>query len=50
MILFGKGVAPKGEVSKEDQLYTNQIAPTVLETLSLTPGDSEMQGIPLPLD
>lgn len=50
MILFGKDVAPKGEVLKEEQLYTLQIAPTVLETLSLTRDDAKMQGMPLPLD
>ena len=29
LILFGKDIATLGEVSKEEQLYSNQIAPTI---------------------
>jgi len=40
MVLFGKGVVPKGEISQDRQLYSNQIAPTVLELLSLSTKDN----------
>ncbi len=43
MILFGKGVAAKGEISQDEQLFSNQIAPTVLEVLSLSSSD-DMEG------
>ncbi len=49
MVLFGKGVASKGEISQDEQLYTNQIAPTVLEVLSISSGDG-MKGKVLGLD
>ncbi|MFX0555244.1 phosphoglyceromutase [Maribacter sp. CXY002] len=35
-IAFGKGVAPKGELQQEEQLYSSQIAPTILEALNIT--------------
>lgn len=35
IVLFGKDVAAKGEVSKNEQLYSNQIAPTIAKTLNL---------------
>ena len=35
LILFGKEVVPKGEVTKSEQLYSNQIAPTIAKTLGL---------------
>ena len=44
MVLFGKGIAPMGEVSKEEQLYSNQIAPTILELLGLKVDTSKMKG------
>ncbi len=49
MVLFGKGVAAKGEVSEDEQLFSNQIAPTVLEVLSLSSGE-RMGGKVLGLD
>ncbi|MCM4167764.1 2,3-bisphosphoglycerate-independent phosphoglycerate mutase [Arenibacter antarcticus] len=36
MVAFGKGVSAKGEVAKEEQLYTDQIAPTVIKNLGVT--------------
>lgn len=35
LLLFGKGVSKKGEVAKPEQLYSNQIAPTILKELNL---------------
>ncbi len=35
VILFGKNVAAKGEIIKEEQLYSNQIAPTIANALEL---------------
>ncbi len=49
MVLFGKGVAPKGEISEDEQLFSDQIAPTVLEVLSLSSGE-RMEGKVLGLD
>ena len=50
MVLFGKGVSNIGEISKDEQLYTNQIAPTVLEVLSLSLGEETVEGKLLDLD
>jgi hypothetical protein len=38
IILFGKDVVPYGEVSKEEQVYSNQIAPTIAKALGLKSG------------
>jgi len=35
LIAFGKGVSAAGEVTREEQLYSNQIAPTILKELNL---------------
>ncbi len=35
LIFFGAAVAPNGEIKKEEQLYSNQIAPTIAKTLGL---------------
>jgi bisphosphoglycerate-independent phosphoglycerate mutase (AlkP superfamily) len=43
LIAFGNGVAPKGEVSARSQVYTNQIAATVLEILN-SESDESMGG------
>lgn len=45
MVFFGKGVAPLGEVSKDEQLYSNQVAPTIAKTLNLK--TDKMNGEPL---
>ena len=34
-ILFGRGIAPSGEFETEEQLYSTQIAPLILEMLGL---------------
>ncbi|NNE75936.1 MAG: sulfatase-like hydrolase/transferase [Pricia sp.] len=44
MVVFGKSVEPQGEVSRNEQLYSNQIAPTVLKKLNLTIDPSQIEG------
>ncbi|TMM59062.1 phosphoglyceromutase [Maribacter algarum] len=44
LILFGSGVEPLGEISKEEQLYSNQIAPTIAKILDLTMEKGAMGG------
>ncbi|NNG08851.1 MAG: phosphoglyceromutase [Arenibacter sp.] len=49
LVAFGKGVSPQGEITSQEQLYTNQVAPTVIEKLGVSlkkPGFSA-QAIPL---
>ena len=48
MILFGKGIEPLGEIAKEEQLYSDQIAPTVLELLHM-PVPKDMEGTSIKL-
>ncbi|MBD1259408.1 sulfatase-like hydrolase/transferase [Maribacter polysiphoniae] len=50
MILFGKGVSDKGEVAHEEQLFSNQIAPTILKTLDLKVPTGDMPGKVLKLN
>ncbi|MDO6516030.1 sulfatase-like hydrolase/transferase [Zobellia uliginosa] len=50
MILFGKGVSAHGEISSPKQLYSNQIAPTVLKALDLKPEAPNMPGKVLSLN
>jgi hypothetical protein len=47
IVLFGKGVTPKGEVDINEQLYSNQMAPTILKVLNLKPEASKIEGKPL---
>lgn len=47
MILFGKGVSAEGELKKDEQLYTNQIAPSVLKLLKISENANKMPGKPL---
>lgn len=49
LIAFGKGIQVQGEVNKKEQLYSNQIAPTVLKMLGLRTNTEEMKGNPLDL-
>lgn len=49
MVLFGKDVSPKGEVEQQEQLYSNQIAPTILKRLGLNVDPDQMKGEPLEL-
>lgn len=45
LVAFGKGIGPLGEAKKREHLYSNQIAPTVMEILGL-PQPPEMEGRP----
>ncbi|MBO0320691.1 phosphoglyceromutase [Muricauda sp. CAU 1633] len=47
-VTFGKGVETKGEVKQEEQLYSNQIAPTILKYMGLSI-PKEMKGSPMKL-
>ncbi len=49
LIAFGKGVSTQGEVARTEQLFSNQIAPTILKTLELKNGSMKMKGKPLQL-
>lgn len=42
LIIYGKDVAPLGEVSSEEQLYSTQIAPTIAKTLGLRRQKNEL--------
>lgn len=48
MVTFGKGVKALGEVKQEEQLHSDQIAPTILKILDV-PVPKEMEGSPLKL-
>ena len=48
MVAFGKDIDPRGEVMGEEQLYSNQIAPTILKILDL-PISKEIEGKPIKL-
>lgn len=48
-VAFGKEVSTLGEVSKEEQLYSNQIAPTVLDVLNIKIDKDKMKGKPINL-
>lgn len=47
-IAFGKDIEPKGEVTQEEQLHSNQIAPTILKYMGI-PIPNEMNGAPMKL-
>ncbi len=49
MVAFGKNVQALGEVSSNEQLYTNQIAPTILQLLGMPVNQKEIAGKPLKL-
>ena len=49
MVAFGKNVQALGEVSNDEQLYTNQIAPTILQLLGMPINQNEIDGTPLKL-
>lgn len=46
MVTFGKDVKPTGEVKTEEQLYSNQFAPTILKILNISI-PKEIKGQPL---
>ncbi|WP_067031340.1 sulfatase-like hydrolase/transferase [Allomuricauda sp. CP2A] len=47
-ITFGKDIEPMGEVTQEEQLHSNQIAPTILKYMGI-PIPNEMNGAPMKL-
>ncbi|NAS10577.1 sulfatase-like hydrolase/transferase [Flavobacteriaceae bacterium R33] len=49
IIAFGKQIQPVGESQKEEQLYSDQIAPTVLKLLGLSPENSDKSAKLLPI-
>lgn len=49
MILFGKGISAKGEISTPEQLHSTQIAPTIIKALNFTKQPKSMTGKPLSL-
>lgn len=50
LIAYGKGVTAKGEVSKSEQWFSNQVAPTILKALQIAGDEEQIQGKPLVLD
>ncbi|WP_276168762.1 sulfatase-like hydrolase/transferase [Zobellia alginiliquefaciens] len=50
IILFGKGVSKGGEISISEQLYSNQIAPTLLKVLDLKNPSKNRPARPLSLN
>jgi hypothetical protein len=46
-VVFGNNVSVLGEVTKPEQLYSTQIAPTVLQTLDNNLKDAAMKGNPI---
>ena len=50
LIAFGKGVSPLGEIASQEQLHTDQIAPTVLKSLHVALKDHNFKGKPILLD
>ncbi|MEP3210753.1 MAG: alkaline phosphatase family protein [Maribacter sp.] len=49
LILFGSGIKADGEVSTNEQLHSNQIAPTIAKILELQKISTAMVGKPLPI-
>jgi len=49
LIAFGNGVEVLGEVNSNEQLYSNQIAPTILKLLELEMDASKIEGKPIKL-
>ncbi|HET8736210.1 MAG TPA: alkaline phosphatase family protein [Pricia sp.] len=47
LLLFGKGVAAKEVTSQTEQLFSDQVAPTVLKALDLPIPSAKMPGLPL---
>lgn len=47
LVVFGNGVQVLGEVKSKEQLYSNQIAPTVLQLFDASAKDADMKGKPL---
>ncbi|NJB71346.1 hypothetical protein GGR42_001808 [Saonia flava] len=49
MIAFGNGIEVLGEVDKKEQLYSNQIAPSIMRILGLDVDKNTMKGNPIKL-
>ena len=49
LVTFGKGVKSKGEITSNEQLYSNQIAPTILKSLGFKIDKTTMVGKPISL-
>lgn len=49
LVAFGKGIETLGEVKGKEQLYSNQIAPTILQFLEPSAKDDLMKGKPMEL-
>ncbi|PJJ07818.1 phosphopentomutase/2,3-bisphosphoglycerate-independent phosphoglycerate mutase family metalloenzyme [Flavobacterium sp. 1] len=47
LVAFGSGIQTLGEVTTKEQLYSNQIAPTVLQFFDSSIKDDQMKGQPL---
>jgi hypothetical protein len=50
LVAFGKGVNAMGEITSEGQIYSNQVAPTILDVLGLSENNSKMEGKVLELN
>ena len=50
IITFGNGILVKGELKIENQLYTNQIAPTIRKLFGLDQKEENGYGRPLSLN
>jgi len=50
LVAFGKGVSARGEISDTNQLYTTQIAPTIVKSLQLWQDITKMEAAPLDLN
>ena len=49
IIIFGKGVSIKGEISKKSELFSNQIAPLIRKLMGLSQKEDIGYGIPIKL-
>lgn len=47
LVAFGNGVEVQGEIKSKEQLYSNQISPTILQLLDSSSKDPQMKGFPL---
>ncbi len=50
LAIFGKGVTPRGEVGVNEQVFSNQVAPTILKILGLKANPSTIEGKPLEMN
>lgn len=50
VVAFGKGVGAKGEIIKKEQLFTTQVAPTVIKSLEVDLDGPDFKAKPLELN